>query len=354
MKRNILSVSITICIVFFISGCGGSRYDLTIAQFRTTIEGSGRLALIVQDQRPFILDGQKKPTYIGIHRSKYGIPKDAYTRTGGTVAEDIATIMTASLRASGFQVKPVFVAHTDSLDSSIAEIKSPEFDRIIVLTLEQFRSDSWVEVEFKWDINMSIYDGRGALIAQQKNNGVEEDLVQGIMRFVSGGQVQKAIAEKVGAILFELLTAHEMYNAMIFVSANVTDRPTQDKTILSQEMPGEKNETIRTLQEQLNNDEKTQLQFTAKQLFQNGVNDQESLDQLAEIIWKERNSNDRSVVDALCYLCKIFMKSKAPRYKTFFKNLGQEGKTKKLRRYADKTSGRLNPGTVEQFVPDDV
>ncbi len=213
-----------------------------------------------------------------------------------------------------------------------------------MLTLDQFRSDSGFVVEFNWGFNLRIYDGKRTLLAQVKNVG-SEDLVEKIMG-ITRGMAQRAITRKVGEIFFEMLTTPEIHNAMIFEPAKAANRLSQAEFEMLQ-----KKETIQTMKEQIERGEKTKLKFTAGQLIKKDIKDQESLDQLAEIIWKERNSNDRSVVNTLGYLCKIFMKSKNPRYSSFFEKLGQEGKARRLRKYARKTVQRLDIGIVEQFEP---
>ncbi len=109
MKRRIIYFLIMVFAVFVIVGCG-KRYDITKLQFKTPVEGSGKVAILVQDQRPFVINEQKTPTFIGLHRTGYGIPYNATTTSRGTVADDIAAILTASLRENGFQAKPYGVA----------------------------------------------------------------------------------------------------------------------------------------------------------------------------------------------------------------------------------------------------
>ncbi len=108
---------------------------------------------------------------------------------------------------------------------------------------------------------------------------------------------------------------------------------------------------ITVLLKQLEFDNAVLFEKSAKEIYKKGVTGEKDLDFLAEIIWQNSNKRDRKTVNGLCYLCKVFIKSKNPRYKTFFEQIRNEGKTRKLRKYAIKTLRYLSPCIVEQFVP---
>ena len=98
-------------------------------------------------------------------------------------------------------------------------------------------------------------------------------------------------------------------------------------------------------------EENLMVSASAKEIYKKGVLNEKDLDSLAEILWEKRDHRDRATVSGLGYLCKVFMKSKNPRYKSFFEQLRKEGKTRRLRKYAAKTKNRLSAGIVKQFEP---
>ena len=215
MMNRFLNIFVVMIILFLIGGCRGGRYDLTKSQLKPDFHGSGKVAIGVQDKRPFVLDGTKPQTYIGIHRTGLGIPKDIGTRSGKTLAEDVATIVASSFSATGFEVSQFSLSPKDELESSLNGLASSAYDKIIVFTLDQFRSDSWAEVELQWAITMRIYDGRGKLLAEKNSTGTEEGLKRNYTGAISGGQAQKAIATKLTAVLAELINAPECQRAML-------------------------------------------------------------------------------------------------------------------------------------------
>lgn len=215
MKRSLVHMFILLLVILSVAGCRGGRYDLTRSQLKVNIQGSGKVAIGVQDQRPFILDYTKPPTYIGIHRSGVGVPRDVGTRSGKSLAEDVATIIASSFGASGFAVERFSLAPNDNLESSLKRLESSAYDKIVVLTLNQFRSDSWAEVELQWAITMRVYDGKGRLLAEKDSTGTVEGLKRNYTGAISGGQAQQAIATKLTTILAELINAQECQRAIL-------------------------------------------------------------------------------------------------------------------------------------------
>ncbi len=215
MKRCFIRIFIVLSAMLLVTGCRGGRYDLTKSQLKVDIQGSGKVAIGVQDLRPFILDYTKPPTYIGIHRNGTGIPRDAGTSSGKTLAEDVATIIASSFGASGFEVERFSLSPNADLQSSLKRLESSAYNKIVVLTLNQFRSDSWMEVELQWAITMQVYDGKGKLLAEKDSTGTVEGLKRNYTGSISGGQAQKALATKLTTILAELINAPECQRAIL-------------------------------------------------------------------------------------------------------------------------------------------
>ncbi|MBU1566173.1 MAG: hypothetical protein KJ630_11155 [Proteobacteria bacterium] len=215
MRRCFLNVFVLFFIIFLFAGCRATKYDLTKAHLKTNFQGSGKLAIGVQDLRPFVVDRKKLPTHIGPHRLGTGMPRDADTKSGKTLAEDITTILASSFTANGFQVTQFPISTNDNQEALIKQKVASFYDKIIVLTLKQFRSDSWAEVELQWEIKMSVYDGKGTLLAEKDSAGFEEGLKRNYMGAISRGQAEKAITDKLGLILVELIASPECQSAIV-------------------------------------------------------------------------------------------------------------------------------------------
>lgn len=87
-------------------------------------------------------------------------------------------------------------------------------------------------------------------------------------------------------------------------------------------------------------------------ILQEEIPNLNTLDFLAELIWEQRGKSDDILVDALSYLCQTIGKSKNPRYRLIMEVVKNESRTRKLRRYAQKSLRHIPADvTFEQFVP---
>jgi hypothetical protein len=96
----------------FLSGCGG----LTYAGFagadwpmpynpETTLDSNGKsVAITVEDRRPYIVSGDKAPTFIGLVRAGFGIPYNTTFEPVEVVAEKIKRDIAAEASARGYEI----------------------------------------------------------------------------------------------------------------------------------------------------------------------------------------------------------------------------------------------------------
>jgi hypothetical protein len=114
-----------------------------------------------------------------------------------------------------------------------------------------------------------------------------------------------------------------------------------EKTILS----------TSSLQDRLMTDDGLTLRDLAREYYLNAVVGESELDLFANRIWQLKQSQDRYVVDAVSWFCKLILKSKNPRYRDMLEKVAEHATSKKLRKYAQVSHDRLPAEYVEQFSP---
>ena len=215
MNRIIPRTAFLLLLLFLVSGCRTTRYDLSSIHLDKVPKSTAGLAIAVQDLRPFVLSGEKPPSYIGIHRDGLGIPKDgANTASGKPLAEDIATVLATNLARQGFTTRTFLLSPEDDEQTSVRKGAASPADRIVILRMEMFRSDSWAEVELRWKFRLDIYDEQGARLASEENEGLADSLKRNLTGAISDGQAQKALSEKLSSILADLLAAPACVKAL--------------------------------------------------------------------------------------------------------------------------------------------
>ena len=158
--------------VLLLNACAvGNKYDYRIPSMPLPVKGSGGVGLVVSDERPYILSGDKAPNFVGLQRGGFGNPFDVTTLSGRPMAQDMTETLTDALKNGGFRVVQV-----ESKATNLAEIgraaAAQGLSRVVVLRITEWKTDVAMRVTLHYDLNLLIIDKAGEVIAQNRINGV--------------------------------------------------------------------------------------------------------------------------------------------------------------------------------------
>ena len=156
-----------------LGGCAvGNRYDYGSAISGLPVSGKGELALSVVDARPYVLSGDKGPDFVGLQRGGFGNPFDVRTGSGRPLADEMRDAIAKALQQQGFTVVGGTAAAPRKLELRVLE----------------WKTDVMVKMKTIYDLQLSVFDASGALLAQSKTKG--EDVGTG--GFESGNATNAA------------------------------------------------------------------------------------------------------------------------------------------------------------------
>jgi hypothetical protein len=102
--RTMRIASFTLCAIT-LAGCtlgrGYSAQGWSVAYAGTgpdvrAVGPSRSVAIAVLDQRPYVLDGSKPDSFVGLSRNEFGIPYEVLTPKGAPMASDMAAALLAA------------------------------------------------------------------------------------------------------------------------------------------------------------------------------------------------------------------------------------------------------------------
>jgi hypothetical protein len=137
--------------------------------------GTGQVAVATHDQRSYVLSGKKAPEFVGLSRGGYGNPFDVTTENAQPLAAAMTQAIANSLSQKGFQSIPVAVAASDAAGAVRDKLVSAGRDRSVLLTLREWKSDTYVNTSVQYDVTLSVLDRGGQVIGESRLNG-EDDL----------------------------------------------------------------------------------------------------------------------------------------------------------------------------------
>ncbi len=140
----------------------------------------------VHDQRPYVTNGEKSPTYVGTARAGFGNPWNVNTESDKPLANDIATAVVSGFIHVGTQTKTVALPISDDHQAALEKLKRLGTKRIVIITLREWRSDTYKSAGFFIDAILRVYDGEGKELASStvshKNIASGDGTVESIYR----------------------------------------------------------------------------------------------------------------------------------------------------------------------------
>src|SRR5215467_405474 len=129
-----------ILISLFVASCAvGNKYDYRSTTLALPIKpvDNKTLILSVQDFRPYVLNNDKDPSFVGIQRGGYGNPFNVTTLSGRPMTEDMADAMVKGLTDVGYRVN--YVSTKPEMVKLIDAAAQNQANRIIVLKVYDWK-----------------------------------------------------------------------------------------------------------------------------------------------------------------------------------------------------------------------
>lgn len=163
---------LVVCMTVLLGGCAVGnthRYDLGDAEFDLQTERT--VAVAVVDLRPYVLSGEKTPSFVGLQRGGYGNPFDVNTDSGRGLAEDMSSSIVSSLTAAGVQAVGIPVPPKSSEAQARQLLMGVEADRCTLLTIREWKADTYFNTGLDFDVTLMVLSPEGAELAKTTLQG---------------------------------------------------------------------------------------------------------------------------------------------------------------------------------------
>ena len=159
----------------WLSACAiGNEYAYDAKPANLSYQGSGTVASAVHDQRAYVKSGDKPPSFVGLQRNKFGIPFDVSTTSGQALDVDLGKTLSGALNAAGYRDTAVAVGFKETGTAARDRLLATRARRLVLLTLNEWKTDTRTKAALHFDISLSVYDERGKLLAKQSLKGRDD------------------------------------------------------------------------------------------------------------------------------------------------------------------------------------
>ena len=162
-------------LLFIFSACGTLTYsnlDLNLQQNNQ----NKKIAIAVLDKRPYVLNLSKSKSYVAIIRGGYGNPWHKYLTSGLPLATELTTSLKTSFEKSGYIVESINLSGDLKISSKDAALRFKETgaSKILIFSLNEWRSDTFADSWFMYDVNLDAYNNHGKLLTKENISGKDE------------------------------------------------------------------------------------------------------------------------------------------------------------------------------------
>lgn len=174
MAKTVLSIIFLLSTGILASGCAvGNKYSYhdTVASIQAS--GSKTVGIATHDQREYILSGNKNPDFIGLQRGGFGNPFNVTTESEKPLAEDMTRTIAVSLSGKGFKAIPIMVLPSENQSAVLNKLKASAGEILILLTLNEWKSDTATNVALIYDVTLKVYDKSGNPVTEKSLKGKE-------------------------------------------------------------------------------------------------------------------------------------------------------------------------------------
>lgn len=144
----------------------------------------------VIDERPYVVSGNKKGSFVGLTRGSYYIPYDVNTRSGDPLSKELQQSLLGGFERKGIKALPASdkAAHASSTDA-----------RLLSVRVREWKSERFVGVVLTHALTVEVLDAQGQRLASVPLQGSNN-----VYNFTTSGQT----------ILSEVLAAEPVQLAL--------------------------------------------------------------------------------------------------------------------------------------------
>ena len=166
MKYRILPA---LAMLFALGAClPGGTYELSPVYLPLTATTQNTVAAAVIDRRPYVLNGEESSSFLGTERANWGGEKKITTGSGRGLAEDLVDALVKAL--ANRQIVASALQTVKGVDE-LAAFQAQGADRLLVVEIEDWRTDVYTRVKLSWRLEAIVYDRAGNTLAHNSSQG---------------------------------------------------------------------------------------------------------------------------------------------------------------------------------------
>jgi len=151
----------------------GQRIDYRGSSNFATPATDEAVTVGVQDERPYVVNGNKEPNFVGLQRSLYGIPYSVTTTSGSPLADEIGSLVVGAINQKTTIATQIKIPVATSSESRNALFGSMKSARAYFIEIREWETDTYFKTTLTHDVSLSVMNSAGTILATKNSIGEE-------------------------------------------------------------------------------------------------------------------------------------------------------------------------------------
>lgn len=158
-----------------LSGCAfGNKHAYHDVEVKTSAKTGKSIAVATQDQREYVISGQSSPELVGMQRGGWNNPFDVLTVSGRPLSSEFTNAMKSALERNGIKVVMIETTPASTSQAAMADLVASTGDRLLLLSIREWISDSMINTEVRYDLQLVVADSSGKTLATKTYQGTRD------------------------------------------------------------------------------------------------------------------------------------------------------------------------------------
>jgi hypothetical protein len=159
--------------IVLISGCAvGNKHNYSDSTPNIKGTQGNKLDLGAQDQRLYVLSGDKPAAFVGLSRGGFGNPFNVETESGQPLSDDFTKAVSRALSKKGVQVTEINIPIRMDQGDVIRKL-TQSGNKAVFISIKEWKSDTYQNTSLNYDIQVQVIDKSGKVVAVKSISGNE-------------------------------------------------------------------------------------------------------------------------------------------------------------------------------------
>ena len=133
--------------------------------------GKKTVAVMAVDQRAMTAKKTVTPDHLGEVGGAFGNPFTLTTEKRTAVSVDLTESLTEGFRRGGWRTAPASAVATLTKEAAFRNLQTHGADRFLIVALKNWESDTLASTNFRFDLEVSVLDANGQVLAVERVQG---------------------------------------------------------------------------------------------------------------------------------------------------------------------------------------